>query len=323
MVEKTIGDLLRENRVKSHLTLSDIEERSGIPSHYLLALELDQFTILPSESVESCLLKYANLVGLSPETILAKYRGEKETPLPKEEPKQAVTPEVTFPDKAEVPQIAEEPEAPVVSVTTEEEKASEEDSSEKGSYKPITGTRSSRYRQTEPSKGNSWPIVVLSAVAAAILAFVAYTVWTQTSQGQKTTASSYSVTSNQSSSSSSTASSSTSESSSSQAPTITTEGSGNQLMATISGATAPVEVSISYSGQSGSWVSVTNTEAGSTEATLNSANPTLTANLASGTTSSVITLGMTEGISITINGQTLDMSALTVSDLTYITLTIQ
>ena len=323
MVEKTIGDLLRENRVKSHLTLSDIEERSGIPSHYLLALELDQFTILPSESVESCLLKYANLVGLSPETILAKYRGEKETPLPKEEPKQAVTPEVTFPDKAEVPQIAEEPEAPVVSVTTEEEKASEEDSSDKGSYKPITGTRSSRYRQTESSKGNSWPIVVLSAVAAAILAFVAYTVWTQTSQGQKTTASSYSVTSNQSSSSSSTASSSTSESSSSQAPTITTEGSGNQLMATISGATAPVEVSISYNGQSGSWVSVTNTEAGSTEATLNSANPTLTANLASGTTSSVITLGMTEGISITINGQTLDMSALTVSDLTYITLTIQ
>ena len=47
MREQTLGEFLRETRVQRKITLDDIESQTGISSHYLLALELDQFKIIP------------------------------------------------------------------------------------------------------------------------------------------------------------------------------------------------------------------------------------------------------------------------------------
>ena len=84
-----------------------------------------------------------------------------------------------------------------------------------------------------------------------------------------------------------------------------------------------VEISISLAGAESSWVSVTNSEAGDGGTLLTSNDNSLTTKLLSGTTSSVITLGVTAGVTVTINGQAVDLSNLASTSVSYITLNIK
>lgn len=313
MREQTIGEILREARVAKHLTLEDVEEKAAIPSPHLLALELEQFKLIPKDKVETYLQQYGEAVELDTADLLEKYH-EQEVGSSDEEQEEHVVESTT-----NIESIVKTPQDETISIA----KSVSDDSI-------IIGSRSSRYKGKE--KTNSYlPIVMLCLVALGILAFVSFVTWNQLQSDSKNASTSYSVVHSSSAtttdSTSSESASSTSESSSSKEDTslkISTEGSGNSLTVNLSNVTDSLTVEISLSGANSSWVSVTNSESNDSGTLLSSTGTTsYTAVLPSGTTSSLITLGVTEGVTVTIDGQEVDTSALTSTALSYITINIQ
>ncbi|KXT73089.1 Transcriptional regulator in cluster with unspecified monosaccharide ABC transport system [Streptococcus gallolyticus] len=314
MREQTIGEILREARVAKHLTLEEVEEKTAIPSPHLLALELEQFKLIPKDKIETYLQQYSEAVDLDTADLLEKYH-EQEVDSSEEEQEEHVVESTTTNTES----IVKTPQDETISIA----KSASDDSF-------IIGSRSSRYKGKE--KTNSYlPIVMLCLVALGILAFVSFVTWNQLQSDSNNASTSYSVVHSSSStttdSTSSESSSSTSESSSSEEDTslkMSTEGSGNSLTVNLSNVTDSLTVEISLSGADSSWVSVTNSESNDSGTLLSSTGTTsYTAVLPSGTTSSLITLGVTEGVTVTIDGQEVDTSALTSTTLSYITINIQ
>lgn len=314
MREQTIGEILREARVAKHLTLEEVEEKTAIPSPHLLALELEQFKLIPKDKIETYLQQYSEAVELDTSDLLEKYH-EQEVDSSDEEQEEHVVESITTNTES----IVKTPQDETISIA----KSASDDSF-------IIGSRSSRYKGKE--KTNSYlPIVMLCLVALGILAFVSFVTWNQLQSDSNNASTSYSVVHSSSStttdSTSSESSSSTSESSSSEEDTslkMSTEGSGNSLTVNLSNVTDSLTVEISLSGVDSSWVSVTNSESNDSGTLLSSTGTTsYTAVLPSGTTSSLITLGVTEGVTVTIDGQEVDTSALTSTTLSYITINIQ
>lgn len=314
MREQTIGEILREARVAKHLTLEEVEEKTAIPSPHLLALELEQFKLIPKDKIETYLQQYSKAVELDTADLLEKYH-EQEVDSSDEEQEEHVVESTTTNTES----IVKTPQDETISIA----KSASDDSF-------IIGSRSSRYKGKE--KTNSYlPIVMLCLVALGILAFVSFVTWNQLQSDSNNASTSYSVVHSSSStttdSTSSESSSSTSESSSSEEDTslkMSTEGSGNSLTVNLSNVTDSLTVEISLSGADSSWVSVTNSESNDSGTLLSSTGTTsYTAVLPSGTTSSLITLGVTEGVTVTIDGQEVDTSALTSTTLSYITINIQ
>ncbi|MCF0239048.1 MAG: helix-turn-helix domain-containing protein [Streptococcus sp.] len=314
MREQTIGEILREARVAKHLTLEEVEEKTAIPSPHLLALELEQFKLIPKDKIETYLQQYSEAVELDTADLLEKYH-EQEVDSSDEEQEEYVVESTTTNTES----IVKTPQDETISIA----KSASDDSF-------IIGSRSSRYKGKE--KTNSYlPIVMLCLVALGILAFVSFVTWNQLQSDSNNASTSYSVVHSSSStttdSTSSESSSSTSESSSSEEDTslkMSTEGSGNSLTVNLSNVTDSLTVEISLSGADSSWVSVTNSESNDSGTLLSSTGTTsYTAVLPSGTTSSLITLGVTEGVTVTIDGQEVDTSALTSTTLSYITINIQ
>lgn len=296
-----------------HLTLEDVEEKAAIPSPHLLALELEQFKLIPKDKVETYLQQYGEAVELDTADLLEKYH-EQEVGSSDEEQEEHVVESTT-----NIESIVKTPQDETISIA----KSVSDDSI-------IIGSRSSRYKGKE--KTNSYlPIVMLCLVALGILAFVSFVTWNQLQSDSKNASTSYSVVHSSSAtttdSTSSESASSTSESSSSKEDTslkMSTEGSGNSLTVNLSNVTDSLTVEISLSGANSSWVSVTNSESNDSGTLLSSTGTTsYTAVLPSGTTSSLITLGVTEGVTVTIDGQEVDTSALTSTALSYITINIQ
>ena len=306
MREQTIGEILREARVAKHLTLEDVEEKAAIPSPHLLALELEQFKLIPKDKVETYLQQYGEAVELDTADLLEKYH-EQEVGSSDEEQEEHVVESTT-----NIESIVKTPQDETISIA----KSVSDDSI-------IIGSRSSRYKGKE--KTNSYlPIVMLCLVALGILAFVSFVTCKNASTSYSVVHSSSATTTDSTSSESA---SSTSESSSSKEDTslkMSTEGSGNSLTVNLSNVTDSLTVEISLSGANSSWVSVTNSESNDSGTLLSSTGTTsYTAVLPSGTTSSLITLGVTEGVTVTIDGQEVDTSALTSTALSYITINIQ
>lgn len=180
--------------------------------------------------------------------------------------------------------------------------------------------------KTHKKRKNYLPLIYLLLIATAILVFVTYVVYTRVQhQIDQTTASSYSVV-NSSSTESSTTSSTTSSSSTSSSSTTTPSsqlsvtGGGDTLEATLSGQTEATEITLSVTDVT-SWISVSETDlAGGV--VLSAESPSVTTTIPQGTTSVTITLGVVQGVTVTVAGQNLDTSALT-SQTGTITLTIQ
>jgi cytoskeleton protein RodZ len=71
----TIGETLREARMRQHLDIADVEDRTKIRAKYLRALENEEFGILPGPTfVKTFLRTYAELLGLDPHLLLEEYR---------------------------------------------------------------------------------------------------------------------------------------------------------------------------------------------------------------------------------------------------------
>jgi cytoskeletal protein RodZ len=75
MKTKTIGEILREERVKHHLQLDELSQRTRIRKEYLQALEENAFSILPSATfVKGYIKTYANLFQIDHTPLLALLR---------------------------------------------------------------------------------------------------------------------------------------------------------------------------------------------------------------------------------------------------------
>jgi cytoskeleton protein RodZ len=75
----TIGDTLREARMRKKLDIADVEERTKIRAKYLRALENEEFGLLPGSTfVKTFLRTYAEELGLDPHALLEEYRASHE-----------------------------------------------------------------------------------------------------------------------------------------------------------------------------------------------------------------------------------------------------
>jgi cytoskeleton protein RodZ len=79
----TIGDSLREARMRQHLDIADVESKTKIRAKYLRALENEEFGMLPGPTfVKTFLRTYAEALGLDPQVLVEEYRATYE---PREE----------------------------------------------------------------------------------------------------------------------------------------------------------------------------------------------------------------------------------------------
>src|SRR6187397_2861243 len=76
----SIGDTLREARMREHLDIADVEAKTKIRAKYLRALENEEFGMLPGPTfVKTFLRTYAEMLGLDPHVLVDEYRANYES----------------------------------------------------------------------------------------------------------------------------------------------------------------------------------------------------------------------------------------------------
>jgi cytoskeleton protein RodZ len=75
----SIGETLREARMRQRLDIADVEQRTKIRAKYLRALENEEFGMLPGPTfVKTFLRTYAEQLGLDPHVLVEAYRANYE-----------------------------------------------------------------------------------------------------------------------------------------------------------------------------------------------------------------------------------------------------
>jgi cytoskeleton protein RodZ len=75
----SIGETLREARMRQRLDIADVEMRTKIRAKYLRALENEEFGMLPGPTfVKTFLRTYAEMLGLDPHVLVEEYRAAHE-----------------------------------------------------------------------------------------------------------------------------------------------------------------------------------------------------------------------------------------------------
>ncbi|MGT2677445.1 helix-turn-helix domain-containing protein [Streptococcus pseudoporcinus] len=348
MRNQTLGEFLRESRVNRKVTLDEIEDKTGISSHYLLAMELDQFKIIPEDKIDSFFSQYAKMVSLDFGMIKKMYLDQIANTQYNEEP--SITQRVeeklsqrqepfVFPLKTEArvsePDVLaskeldfkeKEPdvEANALVDNTKEKKR---DSLLADNHRDRDTSRLSRYQDDHKKSKSIFSIILLTVIALAVFAFVFFAVWQQFSKENNLTldkAKSILFKKNENKTSSSKTPEVSSQPSSSEKKTvIKTEGQDNYLVADIQKAKDTVEVSVSLAGAESAWIALSHSDIGEAGTTLTQESPTYTTTLPADTKESLLMLGVREGVSVTVDGQKLDLTPMTSNDISYITLKIQ
>jgi transcriptional regulator with XRE-family HTH domain len=71
----SIGETLREARMRQRLDIADVEQRTKIRAKYLRALENEEFGMLPGPTfVKTFMRTYAETLGLDPHVLVEEYR---------------------------------------------------------------------------------------------------------------------------------------------------------------------------------------------------------------------------------------------------------
>ena len=166
MREQTIGDILKNARIQRQLSFDELEIITKIPSHLLLAMELDQFVIVPEDMVENYLEQYAKAVDLDAAYLLEKYQNQEseQTNIPD---LALITENVKEKQNAERPK--EVPNATYIPISQMDGQKSDQNRTSMDNI--VHGSRASRYKTTKNSSSYV-PIVLLCLIALAILAFV-------------------------------------------------------------------------------------------------------------------------------------------------------
>ena len=75
----SIGETLREARMRQRLDIADVEARTKIRAKYLRALENEEFGLLPGSTfVKTFIRTYAEVLGLDPHMLVEAYRANYE-----------------------------------------------------------------------------------------------------------------------------------------------------------------------------------------------------------------------------------------------------
>src|SRR3954465_3529843 len=75
----SIGETLREARMRQRLDIADVERRTKIRAKYLRALENEEFGMLPGPTfVKTFLRTYAEMLGLDPHVLVEESRASYE-----------------------------------------------------------------------------------------------------------------------------------------------------------------------------------------------------------------------------------------------------
>ena len=93
----TAGEILRQGRLRQHLSIAECAKRTHIASHYIEALEEEHWSDLPSESHRLGFLRlYSRFLGVSTDEILSLYQrksaAHSASPVPTPSPRQAQAP---------------------------------------------------------------------------------------------------------------------------------------------------------------------------------------------------------------------------------------
>lgn len=280
---KTIGEVLKDKRTELGLGLSEAEKLTNIPKLYIIALETGDYKALPGDFyIKAYLKQYAEKLDLDADQIMFAY--EKDGSMSVEEHE----------DIQETYRFVKPSERV------------EEDEEEEESNKP------------------AWrhyvPIILLSAVALAIVGSVTAVVLL--TRPPKPDLSDTSYTYKTSKTKKATESSEKPvESKPEPQNQITVTGSGAQLNVKVENATSPTQIVFTTAAGAVTTVSLTNAD-WATVRTLSDAENTATATLGAGLTNSLINLSNTQGLTMTINGSTVDLSALTVGVPVQVQLTV-
>src|SRR3954453_13006456 len=75
----SIGETLREARMRQRLDIADVEQRTKIRAKYLRALENEEFGMLPGPTfVKTFLRTYSEALGLDPHVLVEEDRANSE-----------------------------------------------------------------------------------------------------------------------------------------------------------------------------------------------------------------------------------------------------
>ncbi|PNY18649.1 helix-turn-helix domain-containing protein [Streptococcus parauberis] len=325
MRDKSLGEILRESRIEKNITLDYIETKSGISSHYLLAMELDQYKIIPEHKIDQFLKQYGEIVGLEFHYLKNKYNQQMSTKIENKNPSvtQIVENKLSHrvEDKVNFSRQAKSFDEEEKNTSTKKNTQANflvDNSKDEDDEFYFESSRHSRLSHNEKRSKSIFIIVLLTFIALLIFVFMFFAVWkqmnkenkakeVQTSQVNKTTSKSK-----------------TNTSSSSQPKTeITSQGQDNYLEATVKKANESVDVTITLTDAESAWISLTNSDIGEAGTTLTKETPTYTATLDKDVSEALLTLGITKGLSVSIDGEPLDLSPITVTDTSYITLKFQ
>lgn len=325
MRDKSLGEILRESRIEKNITLDYIETKSGISSHYLLAMELDQYKIIPEHKIDQFLKQYGEIVGLEFHYLKNKYNQQMSTKMENKNPSvtQIVENKLSHrvEDKVNFSRQAKSFDEEEKNTSTKKNTQANflvDNSKDEDDEFYFESSRHSRLSHNEKRSKSIFIIVLLTFIALLIFVFMFFAVWkqmnkenkakeVQTSQVNKTTSKSK-----------------TNTSSSSQPKTeITSQGQDNYLEATVKKANESVDVTITLTDAESAWISLTNSDIGEAGTTLTKETPTYTATLDKDVSEALLTLGITKGLSVSIDGELLDLSPITVTDISYITLKFQ
>ena len=292
MIKKSVGTQLRNGREAKRFSLDDLEALTGIKSSYLLSMEMDQFALLPSKAYEiSYLKKYSQAVDLDHEAILRDYH-------------------IAVAEKQE--RLEQDKKAPV-----EITKTNDLSYSRAQATRHVTSHRQTKQMSSGYFKG-LWlfmiALLLIISATAALFIFQNKQAFIAKNNSDQAALSSSEASSSQEASSSS-----------SQSPSISLTPSvdGVTLTAQLSQANKPVDLVFTLANDAlENWFAVSNSnyESG---AILNQEYPTLRVALPQDVLETVITVGDPSSVTVTVNGEELDLSSLQAYTTSYITLRIE
>ncbi|HFI0596303.1 TPA: helix-turn-helix domain-containing protein [Streptococcus suis] len=279
MRQKSIGEVLRAARDNRGWNLNDVQRITKIQAKYLQALEYNDFEYIPdNDYIESFLVTYAEALDLDAAVLLDAYK------------------------KNSLVMYYEE-----------------------GDEEELSTDLKRRYKGRKNQKASFLPLFYLLLASSLMIIFVTFVIHSRMKQAsvfsnqstsynvsQQAVSSSSAATSESSSnetSNSTTTSSSTNSSSTASTSKISVTGSGENIIATVSKVTYPVDITLTAKNTT-SWISLSDTTL-SGGVTLTPDNPSATTKIEEGVSSSILVLGVVKGVDITIAGQRLDTSALT------------
>ncbi|MFC5630663.1 MULTISPECIES: helix-turn-helix domain-containing protein [Streptococcus] len=290
---KMIGDILREARLAKQFQLTDIEHQTGIASHHLLALELDQFGLIPTDQVELYLSSYAESVDLEASEILIQYREQNlfQNTLSQMRENESVS-KLTSTDEENIPM-------------------------ERMAH------RRRRSHREKTQKKSILPKVIISFLSLAIVALAGYFVikqlpWPFTNATTEITETSETVTETEITTSIETTTSTITELPSTIKAVAQED--GNSVVAF---QTDKEVVDVTFTLKDGeSWVSLNDTLNGERATTLTQEQKEFTVSVNKGSLSHV-TIGIPQAAQITVDGQKIDLSSLVNSSPAIFTLMVE